>query len=114
MAFGVTVAFSIVYFLTTAESANVIKINIIDILKPLGTILIYSILAVGIGVASYALIVEKIGVSNCFLVLVVCTILDFVGYALLYYITHKFFATKEMHSLLVKIIGVMKQKFLKK
>lgn len=114
VAFGVTVAFSIVYFLTTAVSAYFIKIDIIDILKPLGTILIYSLLAVGIGLASYALIVKKIGVSNCFLILVICTILDFAGYALLYFMTHKFFATKETHSLLVKIIGVMKQKFLKK
>lgn len=114
VALGVTVAFSIMYILTTVVSAYYIKIKAKDILKSLGTVFAYTIAAVGIGFLVYSLVVTKAGLSNCFLVLVVCTTLVFVIYMGLYRITHNVLTTKEIHELLIKIIGVLKQKLIKK
>lgn len=113
VALGVTVAFFIMYILTTAVSAYYIKINVKDILISFGTVFAYTIAAIGIGFLSYFLVVIKAGLSNSFLVLIVCTVLDFVIYMGFYSISYRFFATKEMHDLLVKIIGVLKQKIKK-
>lgn len=83
-------------------------------MKSIMSVVAYTVVAIAIGVLSYFLVVTEIGLTNSFLILVVCTVLDFLIYIMFYKISYRILATKEMHQLLVKIIGILKQKFQKK
>ncbi|MCD7811217.1 MAG: lipopolysaccharide biosynthesis protein [Ruminococcus sp.] len=106
VAMGVTIAFTIMYFLTTIVSARSIHIKAIDIIKSLTTVLCYTLAAVMIGFFVYEAVMLT-GLSNSFFILVICTILDFGLYILFYIISHKLLVTKEAHSLLLQIIDVI-------
>lgn len=114
VALGVTVAFSVMYILTTVVSAYYIKIKAIEIMKSITSVVAYTVVAIAIGFLSYFLVVTEIGLTNSFLILVACTVMDFLIYTIFYKISYKALATKEMHELLVKIVGILKQKFQKK
>ena len=114
VALGVTLAFIINYLLTTVVSAHYIKIMPFEIIKAFISVIIYTVTAIAVGCLVYYLISTKLGLVNNFLVLVICTLLDFGVYTLFYIFTHRFFATGEMHSLLIKIIHVITSKFKRK
>ena len=114
VALGVTVAFSVMYILTTVVSAYYIKIKAIEIMKSITSVVAYTVVAIAIGFLSYFLVVTEIGLTNSFLILAACTVMDFLIYTIFYKISYKALATKEMHELLVKIVGILKQKFQKK
>ena len=102
------------YILTTVVSAYYIKIKAIEIMKSITSVVAYTVVAIAIGFLSYFLVVTEIGLTNSFLILVACTVMDFLIYTIFYKISYKALATKEMHELLVKIVGILKQKFQKK
>lgn len=114
VALGVTVAFSIMYILTTVVSAYYIRIRATQILWSLVTVLAYNVAAIGLGLLVYEMIVTQVGLTNSLLVLVLCSVLVFVIYAGFYAITHRVLATQEMHELLMKIVQVLKQKVMKR
>ncbi len=113
VALGVTIAFTVTYVLTTIVSAHSIHIKAIEIIKSLAVVLFYTFIAVAIGFAVYKG-VSNFEFKNNFLVLVICTILDFGLYALAYIITCRLVVPKETHSLLCQILSVIMGKIKRK